>query len=148
MPTATSSNIFYLYEVAADVREKHLSCYIILLGKLLHRCFLRNIMKSFTEVILQNTIIVGIFSIILSICYCHLVVYYLTKPLWSCVSPFAVRDAVACLVIVSMTQYVENFNLHIPHDCICQRSLKIHSLSLKLYFRTGQSTPYSFPLVS
>ena len=33
-------------------------------------------------------------------------------------------------------------------DHICRRNLKIQSHSLKLYFRTGQSSPYNFPCVS
>ena len=51
-------------------------------------------------------------------------------------------------VIASMTKYVENFNLQIPLDHICQCSLKIQSRSLKLYFRTSRSSPYNFPFVS
>ena len=47
-----------------------------------------------------------------------------------------------------MTQYLENVNLQIPHDHICQRCLKIQSRSLKLYFRTGRSSPYNFPFVT
>ena len=47
-----------------------------------------------------------------------------------------------------MTQYVENFNLQIPHDHICRGSLKIQSRSLRLYFRTGRSSPYNFPFPS
>ena len=46
-------------------------------------------------------------------------------------------------VIVSMTQYVKNFNLQIPHDRICRHSLDVLSSSLKLYFRTGRSSPYN-----
>ena len=44
-----------------------------------------------------------------------------------------------------MIQYVENFNLLIPHDDICLGNLKIQSRSLRLYFRTGRSSPYNFP---
>ena len=47
-----------------------------------------------------------------------------------------------------MTQYVENFNLQIPHDHICWRSLKIKSRSLKLYFRVSRSSPYNVHFVS
>ena len=47
-----------------------------------------------------------------------------------------------------MTEYAENFNLQIPHNHIRRRSLKIHFPSLKLYFRSGQSSPYIFPFVS
>ena len=50
-------------------------------------------------------------------------------------------------VIFSMTQYVENFNLQIPHDHTCRRSLKIQSRSLNLYFRTGRSSPCNFYFV-
>ena len=51
-------------------------------------------------------------------------------------------------IIVSMTIYVENFNLQIAHDHICRHSLKIQSHSLKLYFRTDRSSPYNFPFLS
>ena len=50
--------------------------------------------------------------------------------------------------IVCLTQYVENFNLQIPHDHISWRSLKIQSRSLKLYFTTRQSFPYNSPFES
>ena len=89
--------------------------------------------------------IFGISSIKLSICCCHLVVYYLTKPLWNCVSAIVLQPVFA---IVSMTQYVENFNLQIPRNHIFQRSLKIQFRSLKLYFRIGRSSWYNFPFVS
>ena len=48
-------------------------------------------------------------------------------------------------VIVSMTQYLEDFNLQIPYDHICRRSIKIQSHFFKLYFRTSRSSPYNFP---
>ena len=51
-------------------------------------------------------------------------------------------------MIVIMTQYLENVNLQIPHDHICQRCLKIQSRYLKLYFRTGRSSPYNFLFLS
>ena len=51
-------------------------------------------------------------------------------------------------VIENMTQYVQNFNLLIPHDHTCWCSLKIQSRSLKLYFGTGRNSPYNFPFVS
>ena len=66
---------FYLLEVAADVPKNHLYFYRILLDKILHRFFLRNITTTW-----KTPIIFGIFSIILPICCCHLVGYYLTKP--------------------------------------------------------------------
>ena len=51
-------------------------------------------------------------------------------------------------VIVSMTQYVDNFNLQIPYDHICRRNLKIQSRSLNLYFGTGRTFPYNFSCVN
>ena len=50
-------------------------------------------------------------------------------------------------VIVNMAQYVENFNLQIPHDHICRWNLEIQSLVLKLDFRTGGSSPYNLLFV-
>ena len=50
--------------------------------------------------------------------------------------------------IVSITQYVENFNLQIPHYHIFRGSLKIQSRSLRLYFRKGRSSPYNFSFAS
>ena len=47
-----------------------------------------------------------------------------------------------------MTQYVQNFNLQIPHDHTCRGSLKIQSRSSRLYFKTGRSCLYNFPLAS
>ena len=61
---------------------------------------------------------------------------------------FVVPDVVHVIVIVSMTQYAEKFNLQIPREHFHQRSLKIQSPSLKLYVRTGRSSPYNFPFVS
>ena len=43
-----------------------------------------------------------------------------------------------------MTQYVDSFNLQIPNDHICRRSLKIQSRSLNLYFGTGRTFPSNF----
>ena len=54
-------------------------------SKLLHRCILRNIMTSFTiQLRCKTPLIFGIFSITLSICCCHIFIYYPTKPLWNC----------------------------------------------------------------
>ena len=44
------------------------------------------------------------------------------------------------LITFSVTQYLDNFHLKIPHEHICHRSLKIRSSSLKLQFGTGQSS--------
>ena len=55
--------------------------------------------------------------------------------------------AVTVFVIVSMTQYAENFNLQIPHDHICRRSLTIQFCSMKLYFTTSGCFPYNFAFV-
>ena len=61
---------------------------------------------------------------------------------------FAVADAAAVFIIVSVTQYEGNVNLQISFDHICRRSLKMQSRSLKLYFRTGRNSKYNFPFVS
>ena len=47
-----------------------------------------------------------------------------------------------------MTQYKENFNVQISHDGICRGSLKIQFRLLRLYFRTGRSSPDNFPFAS
>ena len=49
---------------------------------------------------------------------------------------------------VSMAKYVENFNLQIPHDHTCRRSLEIQPRFLKLHFKTGRSYQYIFSFVS
>ena len=60
-----------------------------------------------------------------------------------------VRFTVPAVVVrLFHCQYVENFNLQIPHYHICQESLKIQSRSLRLYFRNGRSSPYNFPFSS
>ena len=43
-------------------------------------------MHQVSQQLPRKTLLIGIFSIIQSICCCHLVVYYLPKPLWNCVS--------------------------------------------------------------
>ena len=54
-------------------------------SKLLHRCILGNIMTFFTiQLQCKTPLIFGIFSIKLSICCCHIFIYYPTKPLWNC----------------------------------------------------------------
>ena len=92
------------------------------------------------------------FFIILSICCFYLVVYQITKPPWNCVSASRICWSGCCsqpvFVIVSMTQYVENFNLQILHYHICRGSLKNQSHPLRLYFRNGQSSPYNFPFTN
>ena len=54
-------------------------------------------------------LIFAIFSIILSICCCHLVVYYLTKPLWNCVS----QVTIAALNVAACFYYCQ-------YDSICR----------------------------
>ena len=119
--------------------------------------FLRNIVTSFTAVTSQNTTHFWYFFIILSICCCHLIVYYLTKPLWNCLSAYQIccsRCCIVCLVHCQYGQWEGNFNLQIPHDDLCRRSLTIQSRSLKLYFisfsvnfQVTYQTSYFFEIV-
>ena len=98
--TATSSNISFVYKTLLQTFRKSISLVKrILLGKPIHMCFLRNITKDLTRATMQNTSHFGIFSIILSICCCYLVVYYLTKHLWNCVS----ASQICCLGCCSLS---------------------------------------------
>ena len=101
--------------------------------------FLKNITTSFTAVTLQNITHFWYFFIILSVCCFHLFLYYLTTPLWNCVS--------ASQICWSRC-YVENFNLQIPHHHFCWRSLKIQCRSLKVFYRNDRSSPYNFIYVN
>ena len=108
------------------------------------------ILQQVWQYLLRKTpLTFDIFSIILSICYCHLLAYYLTKPLWNCVSVSQICCSKCCSLSFSlsvhMTQYVENFKLQIPHHHICWHSLNIHFVlwrPLKIYFRATWNSPY------
>ena len=94
------------------------------------KCFLRNITTGFTT---QNTnqntpIIFSILSILLSICCCRLVVYYLTKPL---------------LNLVSASQRTSTWRFYNTKFVVAV--WKFCLVFLKLYFR---SSPCNFPFVS
>ena len=112
---------------------------------------LKNSPRQNSQQLPQKTFIFGIFFIILLTCCWNWVVYYLTKPLWNCVSAksdLLFRILQPVFVTVCMAQYVANFNLQILYDLICRRSLKIQSRSLKLHFKTGRNSPFKFPFVS
>ena len=69
-----------------DVLKKHLSFWRILLSQLVHMSFwgiLRQVSQQ--QLPRKTPLIFGILSIILSICCCHLLNYYLTKFLWNCI---------------------------------------------------------------
>ena len=88
-----------------------------------------------------SPLIVCIFSVILSICCCHLVVYYLTKHLWN-----YVRILLPVFVIVSMTQYIENFN-HQFHMTVFVGAVSQFSLALWSYILEPAEVLYViFPL--
>ena len=48
--------------------------------------FWRMLRQVYQQLSYKTLLTFGIFSIMLSICCCHLVVYYLTKPVWNCVN--------------------------------------------------------------
>ena len=87
-PTATSSNISFIYKTFLQTFRKSI-CFVkeVFLVNSFTGVFWGILRQVFQQLPAKNPIIFGIFSIILSICCCHLVVYYLTKPLWNCVSP-------------------------------------------------------------
>ena len=107
---------------------------------------MRNIKTSFTTVTSQNTTHSWYFfhyNVNLLLPLSCLLPSQTSLKLCKRKSDLLFRMLQLVFVIVSMTQYVQNFNLQIDH--ICWRSLTTKSRSLKLYFR---SFPYSFPFVS
>ena len=147
--TGLSSNISFIYKKLLHTFRRSIS--------LVREFFPVNFFIGVSWGILRQvsqtvtSLIFGSSSIILSICCCHLVFYHITKSLQTCLCASQIccfQMLYRVFVIVSMNQYVESFNLLIPHDHICRYSLKIQSHVLKLYFRTGPSSPFSFPFVS
>ena len=63
-------------------------------------------MTSFTTVTRKAPLIFGIFFIVLSICCCHLVVYYLTKPLWNYVSASRICCSGCCSLSLSLSVWL------------------------------------------
>ena len=100
VPTATSSNISFVYKTLLQTFRKSISLVkeFFLLNPFI--CVFWGILrKIWQQLPCKIPLIFGIFSIILSICCCYLVVYYLTKHLWNCVS----ASHICCLGCCSLS---------------------------------------------
>ena len=86
-PTATSSNICFIYKnlLLTSLKSICLAKELFLVNFVIG--VFRGILWQVSQQVPRKIpLIFGIFSIILTICCCHLVVYYLTKPIWIWVS--------------------------------------------------------------
>ena len=61
----------------------------------------------------ETSLIFGIFSIILSICCCHLVVCYLTKPLWNCLSANQIFCSWFCSLSLPLSAWLNMYRTFI-----------------------------------
>ena len=123
-------------EVAAEVPKKSIRLANALLLVNLFIGVSWGILIQISQQLPRKTLLIfGIFSIILCICFCHLVAYYLTKPLWNCFH--LCRYDPICSEFQSAGSIWQFLS-----------TLKIHSSSLKLYFRTEWSSPYNFFFVT
>ena len=113
-PTATSSNISFIYKKLLQTFRKNI-CLVkeFFLVNSIIGIFQRISWQVSQQLSCETPPILGIFSIILYICCCHLNVYYLTKRLWNCISASQIScsDAEACLCHCQYDSYVKNFNL-------------------------------------
>ena len=89
--------------------------------------FLKNITTIFITV---TSLILGIFFIILSICCCYLVVYYLTKTLWNCASTSQICCSGRCRLSLSLSVWpnmyrvlIWRFHMIIPAGAVWKFSL-------------------------
>ena len=153
MPIATSSNIFFIHKKLLQSFRKSI-CLLkefFLVNSFIGVFWGTTSFTSFTTITSQNTTYFGYFFHCTVNLLLPLNCLLLNKtPLKLCKrkSNFLFRMLYPVFVVVSMAQHVENFDMEISHDHICQRSLKIQFRSLKLHFRTGRSSPYNFPFVS
>ena len=87
VPRATSSNITSFYKKLLQTLWKSILFVIeFFLVNSFISVFLGILRQVSQQLPCKTQLSFGISLIILSICCCHFVVYYLTKPLWNCVS--------------------------------------------------------------
>ena len=96
--TTTSSNITFIYK---KLLQNCLVKEFFLVNSFIG-VFLRILLQAWQQLPRKAPLIFGTFFIILSICCCHLIVSYLTKPLSNCVSASQIYCFWCCSLSLSV----------------------------------------------